>query len=306
MALRKKINSQTAAEDGATLNHIGATEEESKHKPWPGILGRAGRWVFNLNHHLPIVPDETSKVKSSWFIDPEQTFLEFTGVSLWILSYLYGYFTMGIRGWAPSEGHVPKPVDNVDLALAAIVFVHGAAIFTFKMMRGRVWFMLQPCNLSTWMLLWICVSRTETATWWFNFYIHGMWGSWLGLMAADLRDYNNNLEIMFFITMHVLIIGLPYLWIARGTFPIYESRNYDIYMMMMLLHFWIYLPVSLLSGWHINYMMQPPTQLRLVGKFYRWIMSTAGLIFTVLTREGMQYWIDYCNNTTSTTNITTQ
>jgi hypothetical protein len=46
-------------------------------------------------------------------------------------------------------------------------------------------------------------------------------GSWLGALAADLRDYESMAEIIFFFVHHAVIIVVPILYLMWDTFPIY-------------------------------------------------------------------------------------
>jgi len=287
-------NTKTNQDQDNTNSTSKTPAAKAKYVPWDGPLGYFGAIVYSLNTSLPIIPDETSKVKSSWFLAPEQHFIEFTIISLWIGHWFKNFLTNGIDAFVLPEDYEPKPIDNIDIALSVAILLHGIAILTFKLMRDRVWFMLQPCNITTWMLVWMCVSRSEYCVWGFNLYLHTMWGSWLGFVAADLRDYNNKIEICSFFTMHILIIGIPYVWIARGSLPVYDFAIYDSFMLMIILHWWIYLPVSMLSGWHINYMMQPPRQGKFAGRYYRMLMVVFAYCFTVVTRVGMQKWVEIC------------
>lgn len=263
-------------------------------------MGAIGDMVFSINPSMPIIPDETSKIKSSWFMSPERTFLEFSAVTL-VQIYLYvqmfgggggssggdgtGLFD-GFEAWTLSKVAVqPQPVTEIDWYIGYLVLLHGVVILSFKVMRGRVVFMLQPCNINTWVLTWLAVSRSPAAVWAFNFYLHSMWGSWMGLLAADLRDYHNRIEIFFFFTMHILIIVLPFYWIAAGTFPVYPANLLGCYLLIITQHWGVYLPFSIVSGWHVNYMCQPPKQLKLFGQQYRLVTIANGFAATWITRS---------------------
>ena len=56
------------------------------------------------------------------------------------------------------------------------------------------------------------------------------------------------------------------------TYAVFVRR----FTIMLVQHFWVYLPVSILTGWHVQYMCHPPKQLRHVGENYRLTM-TAGV-----------------------------
>jgi hypothetical protein len=46
-----------------------------------------------------------------------------------------------------------------------------------KWTRNRMWFMLQPCNTWSFLLTYICLSRSELSFFLFNMYLHVMWVS---------------------------------------------------------------------------------------------------------------------------------
>ena len=73
-----------------------------------------------------------------------------------------------------------------------------------------------------------CRACTRRA-WLFNFYLHTMWGSWLGMLAADLRDYQSLPEIVLFFLVHITLIALPFYHLTRGNFPVYPQDPVGTY-----------------------------------------------------------------------------
>lgn len=108
-------------------------------------------------------------------------------------------------------------------------------------------------------------------------------GSWLGALAADLRDYASTAEIVFFFVHHAVIISVPLFYLAWGTFPIYPFELVGTWMLSIVQHWMIYLPISILSGWHIQYMCHPPKQLRVMTHNYRLLMLAGSFGITWFT-----------------------
>merc|ERR1719343_877250 len=109
-----------------------------------------------------------------------------------------------------------------------------------------------------------------------------MWGSWVGCLAADLRDYEDKIEIVNFFTLHCVICLVPFYHIYRETFPVYSPDIHGGVMLFTAYHFWVCWPLSMYSGWNLNYMMVPPKEARFAGKWYRPAMCLAAYPFTIV------------------------
>ena len=226
-----------------------------------------------MNPKLAFVPNETSKIYSTWFLSPEQHAAE---ILLYIVLHAWPMFSMitsGVPGW-----DLPYPAaksdDGLMQAVDTLVFLVFCASFSatiyFKYNRDRLWFLWCPCHVFTIILLICGASRSYLSAWLFNFYLHQLWGSWLGILAADLRDYQDPKEIFNFFLQHILLCVFPLYHIARGTFPIFPSALVANFSTYHVFHWAVLFPVSILSGWHMNYMTHPPKQVRLMRHHSCW------------------------------------
>lgn len=77
---------------------------------------------------------------------------------------------------------------------------------------------------------------------------------------------------------------MPIIYVARQTFPLYAPDAYGCYVAFAIQHWWVFLPVSIVSGWHIQMMCHPPRQLAFAGSNYRILMMMASYAFTALFR----------------------
>ena len=57
-------------------------------------------------------------------------------------------------------------------------------------------------------------------------------GSWLGALAADLRDYESMAEKVFFFVHHAVIVVIPILYLRWDTFPIYPLEMFGTYVVV--------------------------------------------------------------------------
>ena len=145
------------------------------------IVERAARWLRSVNPGLPS-DQTTSKVNATWFIRPERTVVQLAVALLALLLALSARLEGRVRPWLLGHGLGAavgrRELDGWDYGGGALLAVQLAEVLYFKVRRGRMWFMLQPCNTFLVLLLFMQLSRTAAAAWMFNFYLHVMWGSW--------------------------------------------------------------------------------------------------------------------------------
>eukprot|EP00041_Stephanoeca_diplocostata_P012415 m.207898 g.207898 ORF g.207898 m.207898 type:complete len:332 (+) comp18948_c0_seq3:145-1140(+) len=260
---------------------------------WSGIMGTLGDRLFSVNPRLPHVPDATSKIFSTWFLTPERHLVEFFCFSLWFFYFLA--HQPSFVGWnstinpssssEKTEQRFPKAANEADYVFFSICAFTALGILYFKVTRRRHFYLLQPCNTWIFILTYLTVARTQTATRLFNFYLHTMWGSWIGMLVCDLRDYHSRVEIGFFFCNHIVLVTMPIVYLARQTFPLYAPDAYSCYVVFAIQHWWIFLPVSIISGWHIQMMTHPPRQLSFAGSNYRIVMMVVSYVITALVRS---------------------
>jgi hypothetical protein len=106
------------------------------------------------------------------------------------------------------------------------------------------------------------------------------WGSWLGILAADLRDYTDNFEIFNFFLQHILLCVFPLYHMARHTYPVYPPALVANFSLYHVFHWAVLFPVSILSGWHMNYMTHPPKQLKPFGNKYSSLYTVRYTLYT--------------------------
>jgi hypothetical protein len=144
---------------------------------------------------------------------------------------------------------------------------------------------MQPCNIWIILMAYMSFSRSVLAVQCFNYYLHTQWGSWLGLLAPDLRDYKNPVEIVLFFSVHLILVLFPVFHIFRGTFPILPMDSYGVYCILIAVHWLFFLPFSLWFGWQVQFMTFPPRQLMFAGRWYRFVVTPTLFFFTWMTRE---------------------
>jgi hypothetical protein len=277
---------------------VGADNGERKVNPkWPAFIRTLGAFLFSWNPKLALVPNETSKIYSTWFLSPEQHAAE---LLLYVVLHAYPIFNIvvyGVPGW---DLEYPKresdPImETVDAAVFVTFCASFAATINYKYHRNRLWFLWCPCHAFTIICLVVGSSRSYLSAWLFNFYLHQCWGSWLGILAADLRDYTDNMEIFNFFLQHVLLCVFPLYHIARQTYPIFPTAVMDNFSMYHVFHWAVLFPISIFSGWHMNYMTHPPTQAKFAGNKYRLLMAPFTIFLTYLTREiFIGAWLRQC------------
>lgn len=103
-------------------------------------------------------------------------------------------------------------------------------------------------------------------------------------------------KVAQFYALHFTLCAFPFYHLYRGTFPIYPADSTAVYWVQMMLHWWVYLPVSLYSGWHIQYMTHPPSPLRRFGGLYRLVANTGGIAATFVAREAAGFFYAAVND----------
>jgi len=248
------------------------------------LLANAGLYLRKMNPGIPETQGE-SKVIAAWFVDPGQTALEFVLSLVWLAHFLWAGTTC-LTDWT-YDPKAQRELDSVDVIVGVIIAVHIITITYYKVTTSRTWFLLQPCNVWVFGLTFLHFSRSAAAAWSFNMYLHVMFGSWVGLLGADLRDYTNPIEIINFFTLHFAIVLAPVYHIVRGTFPIYSADIYGCGTMFIMYHMVCCLPLSILSGWNLDYVMCPPKQAVKLGQTYRCVLFPSFYLGCILMRLGL-------------------
>jgi hypothetical protein len=141
---------------------------------WPSFIRTLGAFLFSWNPKLSLVPNETSKIFSTWFLSPEQHAAE---MLLYVVLHAYPIFNIlayGVPGWnLPYPQQESSPVmETVDTIVYLAFCGSFLATIYFKYQRDRLWFLFCPCHVFTIICLVVGSSRSPLAAWWFNFYLH--------------------------------------------------------------------------------------------------------------------------------------
>lgn len=187
--------------------------------------------------------------------------------------------------WSLPEGFEEKPLDKMDKMVGCFVAIHALGILYFKWKTNRLVFLLQPCNVWIILMTYMSFSRSLLAAQFFNFYLHTQWGSWLGLLAPDLRDYKTKIEIVLFFSMHLVLVLFPVYHIVRGNLAILPGDAYGVYCIFIAVHWLFFLPFSLWLGVQVQYMTYPPKQLVFAGTNYRFVVTPTLFFFSWFMRE---------------------
>merc|ERR1711920_412464 len=75
--------------------------------------------------------------------------------------------------------------------------------------------------------------------------------------------------------------------IVRGTFPVYSADIYGCGTMFIMYHMAFCLPLSILSGWNLDYVMCPPKQAVKLGQNYRCVLFPSMYLGCMIMRLGL-------------------
>jgi hypothetical protein len=170
----------------------------------------------------------------------------------------------------------------LDWMLLAITTCSLLMVVYHKQQESRMWFLLQPCHTLQALIIvtMLLGSRSRVAVLLFNLYLGMFFSPFLGMVAADPSVYTQWMEYESWAVQHALLCLLPFFFIATRRFPVIKSLRFVVFAftLEMFFHFAILLPLSIFSGFNLNYMMCPPAgPLTLFNAYYRPVMSAACL-----------------------------
>ena len=180
-----------------------------------------------------------------------------------------------------SDASVLEPptlaVRLVDSLCVVLLAVSLGTILYHKWRGNKLAYLLQPCHVSHLLLLCIMLAPRESS--WggvaFGSYSHLLIGPLLGMVGVDLECYPQPFEALNWGVQHALLLLVPLhlvlsrrFAVARYSGPAFFAASFFV---MCLFHYAVLVPVSLLSGTNLNYMLCPPagTPLAWFGKWYR-------------------------------------
>lgn len=251
------------------------------------MLSTLGQWLRDLFSHIP--SDSSAALQSSligsWYLHPDRHVWEFVFLNLLCIGVVY---YLGRRPWdvvVPAAATSRRSATTLDWLTFATCLTLLIATITYKILTERLIYMLQPCHMWLMTLLYLSVthgvksspkggsSALDIPSIVFNVYIHNTYGAWLALATpgapvsmlisfvcllfdhADTRDLKLPFEVFSFFFEHALLVGLPLVYLVTRRFNVYKPRVFFVWAAMFLYHVDILLPVSLIAGSNLNYMM---------------------------------------------------
>ncbi|KAI8971575.1 TMEM164 family-domain-containing protein [Mycotypha africana] len=263
-------------------------------QPW---LVKLDASVRSIAANVTVETDWAQSSYGSWYNQPFQH-----GLELLFLATTYGFVTyfMFRRLLTPGTKNYERlvafqPVMKASVTERSVTFALFLSLLltlTHKVIRHRVWFMLQPCHMSGVLLLFTLVypnKRSPIPQIFFNIYLHLQWGALAALAFPDLREHSLIGETFNFFAEHILLLLVPVYMIYSRRY-IVLPRSKEILFLSFFSYSFFHTPllhvISLTTGFNLNYMWAPPPikiLLRL-GPFYRIVMYGMAFIFKFITR----------------------
>jgi len=266
--------------------------------------------------------DDSKVVVVKWYLSPRQHVIEMVLLHALLLPLIYW---LSKKPWKVEVPALPRastrknwlnassaPLDAVydrarrkggdllewsDTLLCVIAWITGPATVWYKMQNGRTAYLLQPCHLQNFVIMYLTVDGTSPfAAGLFHFYLCTSYGTLLALATPDLRGLAYPYEKEAFFLQHYVLLALPLVWVARRRYPLFAGVAsgglqgfYSILLTwasFFLVHLDVFWPASLSTLRNINYMMVPPPgPLREFGWAYRPVMGLACILLGVISRD---------------------
>ncbi|KAF4716388.1 hypothetical protein FOZ62_026144 [Perkinsus olseni] len=283
----------------------------------------AARWLFYCQPELSLEVGSAGGVHSagderfaSWYLSPQQQIVEYLIYSIIFVASIVGGVMRG--HWtlrAPARDKTAKmnliellnAIITTLLALGAICYKSATAMLARR--EGvssssadvlATWFLLQPCHVFCIALAVIYWSRRwKVSIYFFNLYLHLMWGVALALVFAEMEEYYKRqypLEIFHFYLDHWVLVIAPFVLIALRTYPVFKPRLWFCYSFAAAFHSCILQPLHFVLLVQINYQTHPPGgPLRHFGKLYRPVQYIFCWLLTYLFSQCIiPAWVSFC------------
>ncbi|KAF4695923.1 hypothetical protein FOZ60_003087 [Perkinsus olseni] len=285
-------------------------------------LRKAARWLFYCQPELSLDVGSAGGVHSagderfaSWYLSPQQQILEYLIYSIIFVASIVGGVMRG--HWtlrAPARDKTAK-MNLIELLNATITTLLALGAICYKsataMLARRegisssadvlaTWFLLQPCHVFCIALAVIYWSRRwKGSIYFFNLYLHLMWGVALALVFAEMEEYYKRqypLEIFHFYLDHWVLVIAPFVLIALRTYPVFKPRLWFCYSFAAAFHSCILQPLHFVLLVQINYQTHPPGgPLRHFGKLYRPVQYIFCWLLTYLFSQCIiPAWVSFC------------
>ncbi|KAG1181371.1 hypothetical protein G6F36_009935 [Rhizopus arrhizus] len=246
------------------------------------------------------VPTETDWAQSSygsWYNDPRQHGLELLFLATFYASITFILFRRVLK---PGKRHYklltefqpPKKASLTEKGMTIALASSLSLTLIHKIIRNRVWFMLQPCHISGLLLVFALLYPNKQSPLphiLFNIYLHLQWGALAALAFPDLREHSLIGETFNFFAEHVLLLIVPIYMIYSRRYVVLPKSK-EILFLSFFSYCFFHTPVlhtlSLASGFNLNYMWTPPPIKLLLdlGPSYRIVMYGVAFILKFITR----------------------
>jgi len=203
----------------------------------------------------------------SWYLSPERHAMEclaFVTVSCLVVRAISPRLST-----YPTQ-HADKLVPPLLIKIATAFFYACQLVYKSHGYKGKILFMAMPCNMlwSIWALLCFGPLTLQTRHVMYQLIIPYTSLAIVAIATPDVSDLKMWMEVPFFFLMHGALLAYPLYFLASGrisVLPLDGSvvSNFLIWWLLScayfaLFYFGVGLPLSLVSGINLNYMLSPP------------------------------------------------
>jgi len=228
-----------------------------------------GAWFIDY-----IKPDDASELH--FYVSPAQHVVE--GL-LMVIFYIALVQSSSRLARKPEKfRHTSNPpLTIVEKLFAGTLIINLLAQVVYKTIRGwRVLsYLLQPCHTTTFLFIYCLLSTNyPRASRVFQIALHYSFFTILAIAVPDLGQLRLPFEILNFWIQHYILLLTPlYLLFFSTRFPLEPSVSTTLLALGLLglFHYVLQLPVAMMTGVNVNYMLWPPPGVPTVytGPYYR-------------------------------------
>lgn len=248
---------------------------------------------------MPLVAQPDPE-EGAWCLSGWQHIFEFiviNGYSFWSFWYHYQKHQKEINASQKHQQkqHVvqlqrPAYTQWTDKLVLVFLLISISIIGIHKWSGCKMCFLWQPCHICHTLLIIITLlpGGEGLGSTLFSTYIHMLVGPFLGMVAADRTVYIQYLELENWFFQHALLLFVPLYFMITKKFPVHANWNFFWmgYNILTLIHFFLLIPLSFVTGCNLNYMLCVPrgTPLQWFGKYYRFVNCIACLVISIALR----------------------
>jgi hypothetical protein len=302
------------------------------------VISVLGEWLYSLNPSLPPLPpaqvgddsdvcflgpngeDAQDLVTlcgalpkgmrpnvGSWYLHPDRHVAESLVVILVCFLYIYKVPIYSQTTRTNKTIHHPFWVKPLTIFCCTMIGIYKSMGFNQKW-----YYLVMPCNVKWMMYLLLCFGPTQ-----FQHVTLELLLSYTGLalvavVTPDTEDTVLPGELYFFFFNHIVLLLLPFAYIANGSISTkdYSLSTHGLWVLLAMSWFSIlYTPIvtvlAVISGLNLNYMLHPPPDQTLCeGDNYRLHSCLCCAVMFSLWRGLMclsERWLAPTTTTTSTT-----